>query len=83
MYEANNSDDDPVEMMEEYHRMREHIYNETDLNKDGLLSKQEFMDMTHRAEFNQDEGWKGLDEQRVYTDEELAAYEEHLRQLAV
>ncbi|XP_067121407.1 nucleobindin-2 [Centruroides vittatus] len=76
MYDPqNNVEDDPQEMMEEYNRMREHVYKETDKNKDGLISKEEFMDMTKRADFEKDDGWRGLDEQQIYTEEELKAYE--------
>lgn len=28
LYNPNNEEDDPVEMEEEFHRMREHIFNE-------------------------------------------------------
>ncbi|KAL1418224.1 hypothetical protein MTO96_026106 [Rhipicephalus appendiculatus] len=45
-------------------------------NKDGLLSHQEFLDMTHRRDFEKDEGWKGLDEQQVYSEDELRQYQQ-------
>lgn len=32
--------------------MREHIYKETDTNRDGLISRKEFLDMSQRPEFN-------------------------------
>lgn len=76
MYDPqNNIEDDPQEMMEEYNRMREHVYKETDKNKDGLISKDEFMDMTKKADFEKDEGWKALDEQQIYTEDEIKEYE--------
>ncbi|GFY64593.1 nucleobindin-2 [Trichonephila inaurata madagascariensis] len=74
LYNPNNEEDDPVEMEEEFHRMREHIFNETDKNKDSLISLEEFLKMTQQQEFQQDEGWKGLDEQQVYSDAELQEY---------
>lgn len=49
---GDKGEDDPNEMLEEYHRMREHIYKETDSNHDGLISRKEFLDMTARPEFN-------------------------------
>jgi nucleobindin len=55
MYDPNNPEDDPNEMEEEYHRMREHIYKEADSNRDGLISKKEFLDYTSKLEFNQNE----------------------------
>ncbi|GFQ66566.1 nucleobindin-2 [Trichonephila clavata] len=74
LYNPNNEEDDPMEMEEEFHRMREHIFNETDKNKDSLISLEEFLKMTQQQEFQQDEGWKGLDEQQVYSDAELQEY---------
>lgn len=57
MYDPeHNPEDDPNEMLEEYHRMREHIYKETDKDRDGLISRKEFLDMTARADFTKDEG---------------------------
>ncbi|UYV78899.1 NUCB2, partial [Cordylochernes scorpioides] len=70
----NPEEDDPVEMMEEYNRMREHIYSEADKNKDRLISKEEFVDMTKRDEFTRDEGWKDLDEQPVFSEKEFKEY---------
>ncbi|UYV76246.1 NUCB2 [Cordylochernes scorpioides] len=72
-----NENDDPVEMKEEYNRMREHIYKEVDTNRDSLISRDEFLDMTKKAGFEQDEGWKGLDEQQVYNEDDLREYEKH------
>lgn len=49
MYDPeHNKEDDGNEMMEEFHRMREHIYKEADTNRDGLISRKEFLDMTSR-----------------------------------
>ncbi|XP_054163759.1 LOW QUALITY PROTEIN: nucleobindin-2-like [Oppia nitens] len=79
LYSERNSDDDPNEMQEEFHRMREHIYKEADVNRDGLISKKEFLEFTRRMEFERDDGWKGLDETKVYSDEELANYRQHRR----
>lgn len=54
--------------------MREHVFKEVDKDKDGLISRQEFLDMTRTQEFEQDNGWKGLDEQQIYTQEELQRF---------
>jgi len=58
MYSEKNTEDDPNEMREEFHRMREHIYKEADVNRDGLISKKEFLEFTRRMEFQRDDGWK-------------------------
>jgi Ca2+-binding EF-hand superfamily protein len=72
LYDPNNPEDDPNEMQEEYHRMRQHIYKEADKDRDGLISRKEFIDLTSKPEFEKDEGWKTLDEQQVYTQEEVS-----------
>lgn len=54
--------------------MREHVFKEVDKDKDGLISKKEFLDMTQNETFDHDEGWKGLDEDQVYTQEELQRF---------
>ncbi|XP_035218489.1 nucleobindin-2-like isoform X2 [Stegodyphus dumicola] len=77
LYNPNNEEDDPAEMEEEFHRMREHIFNETDKNKDGLISLEEFLKMTEQPDFPNDEGWRDLGEQAVYSEAEL---EEYMRQ---
>jgi len=47
-----------VERYEEMNRMREHIMNEVDTNKDKLISLQEFLDSTKQSDFKKDEGWE-------------------------
>lgn len=73
---------DPREMDEEVNRMREHLFKEVDKDKDGLISRQEFLDMTQANEFEHDNGWKGLDEQQIYTPEELQRFMEMRHQQA-
>ena len=58
VYDPNAPEDDMIERYEEMNRMREHVINEIDKNKDKLISWQEFLDSTKTAEFEKDEGWK-------------------------
>uniref|UniRef100_T1KGQ0 EF-hand domain-containing protein n=1 Tax=Tetranychus urticae TaxID=32264 RepID=T1KGQ0_TETUR len=81
MYDPNNPEDDPNEMEEEYHRMREHVYKEADKNKDGLISQKEFIELTQKTEFERDEGWKGIDEQQMFNEDELRQYEARRQEL--
>lgn len=76
LYNEKEASFDQNEMIEEFHRMREHIYKEVDSNHDGLISRKEFLDYTQREEFTRDEGWKGVEEAPVYTEEELKRYEQ-------
>lgn len=73
-----SGEDDPREMLEEYHRMREHIYKEADKDRDGLISRKEFLDLTSRADFESSdrEGWQEIDPaaRPPYTEQELADY---------
>lgn len=38
-------------------------------------SWEEFLEMTRRQEFNQDPGWKPIDQEQVYSQAEVEAYE--------
>lgn len=82
LYNEKDPNFDRNEMIEEYHRMREDVYREIDSNKDGLISKQEFVDYSNKPEFAQDEGWKGIEEAPVYTQDELKRYEQERAALA-
>ncbi|XP_063869359.1 nucleobindin-2-like isoform X2 [Scylla paramamosain] len=77
MYDPNAPEDDMMERYEEMERMREHVFQESDINRDNLISFKEFVDQTKRADFEQDNGWQGLDEEELYSQQE---YEEYQRQ---
>ncbi|KAL6442269.1 hypothetical protein ACFW04_002494 [Cataglyphis niger] len=74
LYSEGAPEDDIYERREEMERMREHVFNEADLNHDGLISYQEFLEQTKKPEFQQDEGWQGLDEQQIYSKEEYEVF---------
>jgi len=77
VYDKNSPEDDLREREEEMARMREHVYTEMDRDKDGLISLQEFLQEEKEADFNQDPGWKTIDEEApIFTDEELRKFEE-------
>ncbi|XP_032526773.2 nucleobindin-2-like [Danaus plexippus] len=75
MYGPGGPNKDLHERAEEMERMREHVFKENDKNHDGLIDFNEFMLETQRAEFNQDDGWKPIDENQIYTQAEYEAYE--------
>lgn len=75
MYEHGVPEDDMRERQEEMERMREHVFQEVDANKDSLISYEEFLVQTRRTEFNKDPGWKGIDEQEIYTPNEYKEFE--------
>ncbi|KAK7075573.1 Nucleobindin-2 [Halocaridina rubra] len=85
MYDPNASEDDMNERYEEMERMREHVFKESDVNRDSLISFDEFVEQTRKTEFEQDGGWQGLDEQELYSQQEYEAYqrqrEEEIRRL--
>ena len=46
-----------MERYEDMSRMREHLYGEVDMNKDGLISYAEFMEYSSSNDFDEDEAW--------------------------
>ncbi|TWW68000.1 nucleobindin-2a [Takifugu flavidus] len=80
IYDPNNEEDDMIEMEEERLRMREHVMNEVDTNKDRLVSLEEFLVATRKKEFLEPDSWETLEQNQVYTDEEMREFEEHLTQ---
>lgn len=75
MYQAGAPEDDMRERIEEMERMREHVFQEADTNRDGLISYEEFHAQTQKKDFNSDPGWESLDQQQVYTPEEYHKFE--------
>ncbi|XP_010888805.2 nucleobindin-2a [Esox lucius] len=80
IYDPTNEEDDMVEMEEERLRMREHVMNEVDTNKDRLVSLEEFLVATKKKEFLEPDSWETLEQNQAYTDEEMLEFEEHLAQ---
>ncbi|KAL7306766.1 hypothetical protein TKK_0001131 [Trichogramma kaykai] len=74
LYAQGHPEDDLVERAEELERMREHVIKEADLNKDGFISYDEFINESKKAEFEQDSGWETLDEQQLYSEQEYETY---------
>nr|DBA17691.1 TPA: hypothetical protein GDO54_003102 [Pyxicephalus adspersus] len=69
-----------IEMEEERLRMREHVMNEVDVDKDRLINLEEFLRATEKREFLEPDGWEMLEEQQPYTEEELLEFERHIAQ---
>ncbi|XKL63522.1 hypothetical protein PGB90_005886 [Kerria lacca] len=67
---------DLMERAEEMERMREHVFNEVDKNRDRLISWEEFYAMSLRPEFNEDPGWQPLEDQQIYSPDELRVFEQ-------
>uniref|UniRef100_A0A8C8IS06 EF-hand domain-containing protein n=1 Tax=Oncorhynchus tshawytscha TaxID=74940 RepID=A0A8C8IS06_ONCTS len=80
MYSPNLEEDDMTEMEEERLRMREHVMNEVDTNKDRLVSLDEFLISTNKKEFQEPDSWETLEQAPAYTDEEMKLFEEQLAQ---
>merc|ERR1719461_620969 len=62
-YDPNAPEDDMKEREEEMERMREHVFKESDTNKDRMISYEEFLAETKRDEYEKDEGWDTIDEE--------------------
>ncbi|CAC5390588.1 unnamed protein product [Mytilus coruscus] len=78
VYDPNAQEDDMDERYEEMNRMREHVMNELDKDKDKLVSKEEFLQYTASNDFQKDEPWDTIDQNKEYTDEEYKEYERML-----
>ncbi|XP_043938643.1 nucleobindin-2 isoform X2 [Protopterus annectens] len=78
VYDPKNEEDDMIEMEEERLRMREHVMNEVDVNKDRLITMEEFLTATEKKEFLEPDSWETLDQQQLFTEEELKEYERHI-----
>jgi len=74
-YDPNAPEDDMKEREEEMERMREHVFKESDNNKDHMISFDEFLAETQRDEFEKDPGWDTMDDEELYTDEEFQNFE--------
>ncbi|XP_042329382.1 nucleobindin-1 isoform X1 [Sceloporus undulatus] len=78
VYDPRNEEDDMLEMEEERLRMREHVMQNVDLNKDRLVTLDEFLKSTQKKEFNEVDGWKTVDETQIYSEAELQRFEAEL-----
>ncbi len=58
VYDPNAPEDDMREREEEMERMREHVFKESDVDKDRLISYEEFLAETKRDEFDNDPGMR-------------------------
>jgi len=56
-------------------RMREHVFKESDTDKNHMISFDEFLAETQRDEFEKDPGWDTMDDEELYTDEEFQEFE--------
>jgi len=77
-YDPNAPEDDMREREEEMERMREHVFKESDKDKNRMISYDEFLAETQRDEYNKDEGWETLDEDEedIFTEEEFHQFEQ-------
>lgn len=79
-YNESDPDVDIKEREEEMERMREHVMKSMDKDKDGLISKEEFMNESEDEDFAEDKEWKPLTDEEQYTDEELSEYEKMMEE---
>ncbi|EDV98032.1 nucleobindin-2 [Drosophila grimshawi] len=75
VYQSNLPEDDMRERAEEMERMREHYFQETDTNHDGLISIEEFMQQATKEEFQKDPEWETIDQQPQYSHEEFLEFQ--------
>lgn len=66
VYQQGLPEDDMRERAEEMERMREHVYKEADVNRDRLISFDEFLEQTKKNEYQKDEGWDTVNISHFY-----------------
>ena len=70
---------DPLEREEEMNRMREHVMNEIDRDKDRMVSLQEFMESTKQKNFDQNDEWKTVEDEQQFNQKEFEEFKkEHV-----
>jgi len=72
LHTGDDGEIDDVAMREEMARMRETVMSEADTDKDGLLSEMEFLQLTKRPDFHDNDTWDPLFPD--FTDEEIEAF---------
>ncbi|XP_075018828.1 nucleobindin-2 isoform X2 [Calonectris borealis] len=53
---------------------------EVDINKDRLVTLEEFLRATEKKEFLEPDSWETLDQQQLFTEDELKEFESHISQ---
>nr|XP_054490673.1 nucleobindin-2 isoform X4 [Agelaius phoeniceus] len=53
---------------------------EVDINKDRLVTLEEFLRATEKKEFLEPDSWETLDQQQLFTEDELKEFENHISQ---
>lgn len=61
MYQQGAPEDDMRERVEEMERMRESMFREMDINRDGFIDYREFLQQTNTNDFKQDHGWQVME----------------------
>lgn len=74
LYNASDPDDDVNERAEEMFRMREHVMDQMDKNKDHKVSLDEFLADTEAQNKQSDQGWEDINDATQYTPEELEEF---------
>ncbi|CAF0785461.1 unnamed protein product [Adineta ricciae] len=72
------ADADPVEKEEEMERMRQHVMREFDKNNDRMLSFEEFEHGIDGKDAKNDQGWKSIEDNPVFSDQEYQRFAEHM-----
>ncbi|XP_054761895.2 nucleobindin-2-like isoform X2 [Lytechinus pictus] len=70
---------DVQEKFEELSRMREHVVNQIDGNKDKMVSLEEFMEAAAASDFDEDEEWQDINQESQFTEQDLEKYQDELR----
>lgn len=74
IFNTSNPEYDERERDEEMARMREHVFTEMDKNRDKMISLDEFIAETQEKDFDNEDEWKSVEDERLFDEEELEEY---------
>lgn len=74
VFNSTNPEYDPIEREEEMNRMREHVFKEMDKNQDKMISMEEFINETQDKDFDENEEWKGVEDEDQFDEKEFEDY---------
>eukprot|EP00045_Choanoeca_perplexa_P006540 m.56007 g.56007 ORF g.56007 m.56007 type:complete len:533 (+) comp13676_c1_seq1:46-1644(+) len=77
LHSVGGQEPDMDAVYEEMARMREAVMTEVDQDKDDMISRDEFLQLTALPQFEENESWKALFPE--FTDEELKSFEERVQ----
>ncbi|XP_075018829.1 nucleobindin-2 isoform X3 [Calonectris borealis] len=78
--EKRQREESKFEEMKKKHGDHPKVHHPVDINKDRLVTLEEFLRATEKKEFLEPDSWETLDQQQLFTEDELKEFESHISQ---